>query len=81
MRYKTKPGTDEIIPNEYMLSHWNNYCCIAFAGLDPVVSQSGRFQNISGRISKRVSPLIVDTILFYRTSIECGYYVQPVISY
>jgi transposase len=31
---------------------------IAFAGLDPVVSQSGRFQNISGRISKRGSPLL-----------------------
>ena len=31
---------------------------IAFAGLDPVVSQSGRFQNISGPISKRGSPLL-----------------------
>ncbi|MCE8426518.1 MAG: IS110 family transposase [Candidatus Methanoperedens sp.] len=31
---------------------------IAFAGLDPVVSQSGRFQNTSGRISKRGSPLL-----------------------
>lgn len=31
---------------------------IAFAGLDPVVSQSGRFQNMSGQISKRGSPLL-----------------------
>jgi transposase len=31
---------------------------IAFAGLDPVVSQSRRFQNISGLISKRGSPLL-----------------------
>ncbi len=31
---------------------------IAFAGLDPVVSQSGRFENISGPISKRGSPLL-----------------------
>lgn len=31
---------------------------IAFAGLDPVVSQSGRFENKSGRISKRGSPLL-----------------------
>jgi len=31
---------------------------IAFAGLDPVVSQSGRFQNTSGHISKRGSPLL-----------------------
>ena len=31
---------------------------IAFAGLDPVVSQSGRFQNMSGKISKRGSPLL-----------------------
>jgi len=30
----------------------------AFAGLDPVVIQSGRFQNISGHISKRGSPLL-----------------------
>lgn len=31
---------------------------IAFAGLDPVVSQSGRFENMSGPISKRGSPLL-----------------------
>ena len=31
---------------------------IAFAGLDPVVSQSGRFENLSGPISKRGSPLL-----------------------
>jgi transposase len=31
---------------------------IAFAGLDPVVSQSGRFENKSGKISKRGSPLL-----------------------
>jgi transposase len=31
---------------------------IAFAGLDPVVSQSGRFENKSGSISKRGSPLL-----------------------
>ncbi|CAG0961323.1 hypothetical protein METP3_00845 [Methanosarcinales archaeon] len=31
---------------------------IAFAGLDPVVSQSGRFENKSGPISKRGSPLL-----------------------
>ncbi len=31
---------------------------IAFAGLDPVVIQSGRFENISGPISKRGSPLL-----------------------
>lgn len=31
---------------------------VAFAGLDPVVSQSGRFKNKSGRISKRGSPLL-----------------------
>jgi len=31
---------------------------IAFAGLDPVVSQSGRFENRSGPISKRGSPLL-----------------------
>jgi transposase len=31
---------------------------IAFAGIDPVVSQSGRFQSKSGRISKRGSPLL-----------------------
>ncbi|MDP2767010.1 MAG: IS110 family transposase [Candidatus Methanoperedens sp.] len=31
---------------------------IAFAGLDPVVSKSGRFENISGPISKRGSPLL-----------------------
>ncbi|MDO8725824.1 MAG: IS110 family transposase [Candidatus Methanoperedens sp.] len=31
---------------------------IAFAGLDPIVSQSGRFENKSGRISKRGSPLL-----------------------
>jgi len=31
---------------------------IAFAGLDPVVSQSGRFQNMTGPISKRGSPLL-----------------------
>ncbi len=31
---------------------------VAFAGLDPVVSQSGRFENKSGRISKRGSPLL-----------------------
>jgi len=31
---------------------------IAFAGLDPVVSQSGRFENFSGPISKRGSPLL-----------------------
>jgi transposase len=31
---------------------------IAFAGLDPVVSQSGRFENTSGPISKRGSPLL-----------------------
>jgi transposase len=31
---------------------------IAFAGLDPVVSQSGRFKNMSGPISKRGSPLL-----------------------
>lgn len=31
---------------------------IAFAGLDPVVSQSGRFANMSGPISKRGSPLL-----------------------
>jgi transposase len=30
----------------------------AFAGLDPAVSQSGRFQNMSGHISKRGSPLL-----------------------
>jgi len=31
---------------------------IAFAGLDPVVIKSGRFENKSGRISKRGSPLL-----------------------
>lgn len=31
---------------------------IAFAGLDPVVVQSGRFENRSGPISKRGSPLL-----------------------
>jgi transposase len=31
---------------------------IAFAGLDPIVSQSGRFENKSGKISKRGSPLL-----------------------
>jgi len=31
---------------------------IAFAGLDPVVSQSGRFENKTGPISKRGSPLL-----------------------
>jgi transposase len=31
---------------------------IAFAGLDPIVSQSGRFKNMTGRISKRGSPLL-----------------------
>jgi len=31
---------------------------IAFAGLDPGVSQSGRFQNTTGPISKRGSPLL-----------------------
>ncbi len=31
---------------------------IAFAGLDPVVSKSGRFENMSGPISKRGSPLL-----------------------
>ena len=31
---------------------------IAFAGLDPVVSKSGRFENKSGPISKRGSPLL-----------------------
>ena len=31
---------------------------VAFAGLDPVVSQSGRFESKSGRISKRGSPLL-----------------------
>ena len=31
---------------------------VAFAGLDPIVSQSGRFENKSGRISKRGSPLL-----------------------
>jgi transposase len=31
---------------------------VAFAGLDPVVSQSGRFENKSGKISKRGSPLL-----------------------
>jgi transposase len=31
---------------------------IVFAGLDPVVSQSGRFENKSGKISKRGSPLL-----------------------
>src|SRR5659263_523143 len=34
----------------------------AFAGLDPVVIQSGRFQNISGHISKRGSPLLLSLI-------------------
>ena len=31
---------------------------VAFAGLDPVVSQSGRFESKSGNISKRGSPLL-----------------------
>ncbi len=31
---------------------------VAFAGLDPIVSQSGRFENKSGKISKRGSPLL-----------------------
>src|SRR5574337_615420 len=31
---------------------------VAFAGLDAVVSQSGRFENKSGKISKRGSPLL-----------------------
>jgi transposase len=31
---------------------------VAFAGLDPVVSQSGRFENMTGPISKRGSPLL-----------------------
>jgi len=31
---------------------------IAFAGLDPVISKSGRFENMSGPISKRGSPLL-----------------------
>lgn len=31
---------------------------IAFAGLDPVVSQSGKFENMTGPISKRGSPLL-----------------------
>ncbi|GFO96409.1 transposase [groundwater metagenome] len=31
---------------------------IAFAGLDPVVIRSGRFENMSGPISKRGSPLL-----------------------
>jgi len=31
---------------------------IAFAGLDPVVIQSGRFKNMTGHISKRGSPLL-----------------------
>jgi transposase len=31
---------------------------VAFAGLDSVVSQSGRFENKSGKISKRGSPLL-----------------------
>lgn len=31
---------------------------IAFAGLDPVISQSGRFENKTGHISKRGSPLL-----------------------
>jgi transposase len=31
---------------------------VAFAGLDPVVNQSGRFENKSGKISKRGSPLL-----------------------
>jgi transposase len=31
---------------------------IAFAGLDPVVSKSGRFENKSGHISKRGSSLL-----------------------
>ena len=29
---------------------------VAFAGLDPIVSQSGNFENITGPISKRGSP-------------------------
>jgi transposase len=31
---------------------------VAFAGLDPVVSQSGRLENMTGPISKRGSPLL-----------------------
>jgi transposase len=31
---------------------------IAFAGLDPIISQSGRFENKTGAISKRGSPLL-----------------------
>jgi transposase len=31
---------------------------VAFAGLDSVVSESGRFKNMTGRISKRGSPLL-----------------------
>ncbi len=31
---------------------------VAFAGLDPIVSKSGRFENKSGKISKRGSPLL-----------------------
>jgi len=31
---------------------------VAFAGLDSVVIQSGRFQNMTGKISKRGSPLL-----------------------
>lgn len=31
---------------------------VAFAGLDSVVSQSGRFENMTGPISKRGSPLL-----------------------
>ncbi len=31
---------------------------VAFSGLDPVISQSGRIQNSTGPISKRGSPLL-----------------------
>jgi transposase len=31
---------------------------LLLAGLDPIVSQSGRFENKSGKISKRGSPLL-----------------------
>jgi transposase len=31
---------------------------VAFAGLDPVISKSGRYANLTGPISKRGSPLL-----------------------
>jgi transposase len=51
---------------------------VAFAGLDSVVSESGRFKNMTGRISKRCSPLLRQALFLAANDVLKQFYDKKI---